>query len=89
MNTQEREYWADRDCTVPVTQEDAFYEIKNKQFTLLQINTKDPIRNQMVPMTLKSRESVCLQGSQLTKYIWDLRSKGFISVEMLPADDNL
>ena len=87
MNSQDREYWADRDCTVPVVDENARYEIRNKKFSLIQIQTRDPIHNQLVPMTLKGRERVVLQGSQITNYIWDLEKRGFIKVEMMPAED--
>lgn len=87
MSNQEREYWAERDCTVPVVDENARYEIKNKKFSLTQIQTRDPIHNQLVPMNLKGREKVILQGSQITNYIWDLEKRGFIKVEMMPAED--
>lgn len=87
MQNGEREYWADRDCTVPTIDENARYKITNKQFTLLQIQTRDPIHNQLVPMNMKGREKIILMGSQLTNYIWDLQKRGFIKVEMLPAED--
>jgi predicted transcriptional regulator len=87
MQTKEREYWADRDCTVPVVDEDSRYRITNKKFSLTQIQTRDPIRNQLVPMNMKAREKVVLMGSQITNYIWELEKRGFIKVEMLPAED--
>jgi len=87
MKSENREYWAERDCTIPTVDENAKYEIHNKKFTLTQIQTRDPQKNQLVPMTLKSRERVILQGSQLTNYIWDLEKRGFIKVEMMPAED--
>lgn len=87
MQTAEREYWPERDCTVPVVDENARYRITNRKFTLTQIQTKDPVRQQLIPMNMKSREKVILLGGQLTNYIWELEKRGFIKVEMLPAED--
>jgi hypothetical protein len=87
MNNQDRVYWEDRDITIPAVDENARYQIRNKHFSLIQIQTKDPVYNQLVPMNLKGRETIVLHGSQITNYIWDLERRGFIKVDMMPMDD--
>ena len=72
--------------TVPIIDRDARYEIKNVTFGPIQIPLKHVTQQELQPVTLKSRESLTIEGGQFTDYIWriEARRPRLIKIKVLP-----